>query len=272
MVVYTNLSYTDKKREKRRRWKLRFLFLFKHNIDRITEVFYWPVIDISIWGFTSLYFQSHLKNTPFVVLMFISSIALWILVYRSQYEIPISLLEDLWNKNLVNVFVSPIKFREWASALVILGIIKSVMSFSFAVLIAFLLYKIKIYSLGLYLVPFVLLLVFTGFWIGCFIAGIILRYGTRVQSFAWTLVMVLAPFSAVYYPKSILPIWAQRISDFIPTSYIFEGMREVIYKGHLNWHGILISFLLNSAYLMFALIYFRRSFDKVLEKGLVKIY
>lgn len=28
MVVYTNLSYTDKKREKRRRWKLRFLFLF----------------------------------------------------------------------------------------------------------------------------------------------------------------------------------------------------------------------------------------------------
>jgi len=35
---------------------------------------------------------------------------------------------------------------------------------------------------------------------------------TKVQALAWTLVWVLAPLSALYFPVSSLPAWAQLVS------------------------------------------------------------
>ena len=39
-----------------------------------------------------------------VVMIIISGILLWIIVWRGQYEITVNLLEDLWDKNLINIF------------------------------------------------------------------------------------------------------------------------------------------------------------------------
>lgn len=250
---------------------LRYLFLFRRSYDRLSEVFYWPTIDLLIWGLTSIYFRN-LSQDNSIVFVIISGIAFWIIVYRSQYEIPISLLEDLWNKNLINIFVSPLKFSEWVVAFLIMGLIKGMASFLFAVLLALLLYKVQLFSYGFYLIPFVISLMLTGWWLGFFISGLIMRYGTRVQAFAWTLVMVLAPFSAIYYPLSILPGWAQKVAFFVPTSHIFEGMRQVVYEGSLDMSRVYISLALNAVYLVLALWYMRRGFDKVLQKGLVKLY
>ena len=40
---------------------------------------------------------------------------------------------------------------------------------------------------------------------------------------------IFAPFSAVFYPITALPQWAQNISWCLPTTYIFEGMRILLY-------------------------------------------
>ncbi|QQG44749.1 MAG: ABC transporter permease [Candidatus Roizmanbacteria bacterium] len=251
---------------------LRYLFYFRHSLDRLSDVFYWPTIDLLLWGLTSLYFRSQLTtNANFIVFSIISGIIFWIIVWRGQYEITVNILSELWDRNLINIFASPLKFSEWIISFVILGVIKAMISFVFASAIAYLLYKLQIFAYGVYLIPFILLLIMTGWAVGFFVAGIILRFGSKFQSLAWAFVMVFAPFSAIYYPVSILPDWAQRISSLIPSTYIFEGVREVLKTGNLDLNKIYLSLLLNVIYLALSLWYLRNSFNKVLDNGLVKV-
>lgn len=251
---------------------LRYLFLFKHSLDRLSDAFYWPTIDILLWGLTSLYFQKFTPNASIIVLVLMSGILLWLIVWRGQYEITVNILEDLWNKNLINIFVSPLKFSEWVVSFFLIGIGKAIVSLAFASTLAYFLYKFNLFVYGFYMIPYFILLILTGWWIGCFVAGTILRFGTRVQTMAWTAVALLSPFSAVYYPLNILPTWAQKVAAIIPTSYIFEGSREVLTKGYFDINKVIISLVLNIVYLTLAIYYLRKSFDKILDKGLVKLY
>jgi len=251
---------------------LRFMYLFRHSWDRLSDAFYWPTLDLLLWGITSVYFKTYAPETSQIILIIVGAILLWIIVWRGQYEITVGILEDLWNKNLVNIFVAPLKFSEWIISLVALGVIKAIISFSFGLFVALILYKTDVFAYGLYLIPFAFLLIMTGWWMGFFIAGIILRFGTRIQTLAWTAPWVISPFSAIYYPLSALPVWAQKIALLIPTSYVFEGSREVINSGNLDLNKLYISFLLNIIYIILSLIFLRKSFNKVLKMGLVKAY
>ncbi|KKQ18568.1 MAG: ABC-2 type transporter [Parcubacteria group bacterium GW2011_GWC1_36_9] len=112
---------------------LRNFFTFKHSFDRLSDVFYWPIIDLILWGLTSTYFTKYASNVPNIVLLMLSGALLWIIIWRGQSEITIGILDDLWNRNLINLFASPLKFSEWIIALVAMGIIKALISFSFAV-------------------------------------------------------------------------------------------------------------------------------------------
>jgi ABC-2 type transport system permease protein len=234
-------------------------------------VFYWPTIDLLVWGLTSAYLRSFAPKTSPIILIIVSGILLWLITWRAQYEISVGLLEDLWNKNLINIFVSPLKFSEWIAAFLIVGIVKALVSVLFASGVAFLLYKVHIMIYGIYLVPFFASLMLTGWAIGFFVAGLILRYGTRIQALAWSFVAVFSPFAAIYYPVSILPGWAQTIAAFIPISYIFEGSRQLIATGQMDTNKLLISFGLNIVYLILTFWFLLRSFKAVLNKGLVKV-
>lgn len=120
---------------------LRFIYLFKRSFDRLTDAFYWPTIDLLLWGLTSSYFKTFAPDAPQFVLIIVSGIVFWIIVWRGQYEISVNLLEELWNKNLINIFASPLKFSEWISSMLIIGILKAILTFSFGLLVAFILYQ-----------------------------------------------------------------------------------------------------------------------------------
>lgn len=250
---------------------LRNAFFFRHSLDRWTDAFWWPTIDIVTWGLTSVYFQTNTNTFPPIVWYIMSGIVLWIFVYRSQYEINTGFLDDIWNKNVINIFVSPLTLIEWVTSFIIIGIIKVMVTFIFSVALAFVLYKLNIFLYGFYLIPFMLLLLMTGIWVSFFVSGLILRYGTRVQALSWTLLVIILPFSAVYYPVSILPHWAQVIAAITPTSYVFEGMRQVLSHGTLDWSKLAISLLLNCIYILGIGIFLKRSFDRMLQKGLTKV-
>lgn len=251
---------------------LRFVYAFKYSLERITDAFYWPVIELLTWGLTSRFLQSFFPNASSIVLIFLSGLLLNLVIWRGQNEITISMLWDVWNKNMINLFVSPLKFSEWIAAFLILSLVKVLVSFSFAAAVAYLLYKFQILSFGLYLVPFIVLLLMSSWWLGLFISGLILIIGRKVDAFAWTLGAIIAPFSAVFYPVSTLPWWGQKIAALLPTGYIFEGVREIILKGTLDINKLYICFLLNVIYLILSIIFIRTSFNRVLQRGMVNIF
>lgn len=251
---------------------LRYLYLLKHSMDRWTDYFYWPILDLFTWGLTTSFFVTLSNPNSPIIMMILSGLLFWLIVWRGQYEISVNLLEELWNKNLINLFASPLKFSEWITALVILGIFKAALSFSVGITLAVIFYKLNIFIYGFYFIPFMILLIMMGWSIGFFVAGLILRFGTKIQTFAWSFAALLSPFSAVYFPVTILPEWAQKISMFLPASYVFEGIREIINTGKVSTDKLLISLLLNVVYLVLSLIFLKLSFNKVLEKGLIKVY
>lgn len=250
---------------------VRHLYNFKHSLDRLSDTFYWPTMDLLLWGFTSVYIAQKTTAVPGIVVAILSGIILWMIVWRSQFEITVNLLEEMWSQNMVNLFASPLRVREWITAVFILGVIKMVLSVGFAVFLAIIIYKANIFSLGFYLIPFMINLMLTGWAVGLIVAAFIVYYGMRIQTIAWSGAALLSPFSGVFYPVSVLPSWAQKISTILPTTYIFEGMRTVIFTGSLSIHLLLLSFLLNIFFLAIGVLLFVYMFEKSKNSGLSRL-
>lgn len=250
---------------------LRHFYNLRRSFDRLSDVFYWPTIDLILWGLAGTYFASLFPDGDIFIKAIIGGILLWIIVWRAQNEITINILAELWDRNLANIFVTPLKLSEWVASLLLLGLFKSIVSITFASLVALFLYQVNILTYGIYLIPFVFMLLMSGWWVGFIVASIILRYGSRIQTLAWTVPWVVAPFSAIYFPVGILPDWAQFIAKLLPSSYVFEGSRQVILNNTLDWSYVFMSLLLNITYLTLALLLFRWSFKKAMNRGLQSI-
>jgi ABC-2 type transport system permease protein len=243
------------------------------SFDRLTDAFYWITIDLVLWGITAGYMQQHSTDGHNIFFMITASVIMWNVVYRSQTDIGIGLLEELWNKNLVNIFASPLTLTEWVVSMVLVGIIKTVLAISFGSVVAYLLYSFLLPSvIGWYLVPFFVVLVMTGWWIGFLIVAFVLRLTTKAQALAWTFVWILAPMSAIYFPLTSLPPWAQSVASLVPASYVFEEMRRVVAGSDIVWGNLAIASVLNVIYILISIVLVKRSFARVLDRGLVKVY
>jgi ABC-2 type transport system permease protein len=246
---------------------LRYYYALLSSLDRMADAVYWPILDLVIWGLTSAYLKDISNNLPFIVLAIISGLIFWLIVWRSQYEITINLMAEIWDRNLINFFASPLKVSEWMISVVICGIVKMLASVTVAVFVSYILYSVNIFTLGFAIIPFMISLMTTGWIVGFLVSGLIIRYGERIQTLAWVGPSILMPFSAVFYPLKVLPAWAQNIAAFVPTSYIFEGMREVLFTGTFSLDKLFLSLALNLIYLILSILFFVFMFNKSKEHG-----
>lgn len=249
----------------------RYLINTKHNYDRLTDMFYWPAMDLFIWGLTGLYIAQLNSNSSQYLFVILNGLVFWIVIWRAQYEITTNLLAELWDRNIINIFSTPLKIREWIAAFMIFGLMKTIVSLAFSALLAFIFYKYNIFSYGFYLLPFLTSLLLTGWAGGFFVAAFLIRYGMKIQTLAWAGIAVIAPFSAVYYPLSILPDWVQIVGKLIPSTYIFEGLRQLLFTGTLSFDKLVISFMLNILYLTLSIWFFVRMFVTSRKLGLGRL-
>lgn len=250
---------------------MRHGYNFGHSWDKIADAFYWPAMDILLWGLTSRYMVEQGGNLPQIVVILLSGLIYWQIVWRSQYEITTNLLEELWSHNLVNLWATPLKLREWLAGVVLLGLGKMGVTLGFASLLAWWLYAVNIYATGWWFVPLLGLLIMTGWWVGLVVSGLIIRFGTRIQTLAWAGVYILAPFSGIFYPVAVLPGWAQAVAQMIPTSYAFEGMRQILLGGKWPMDQVVASLGLNLLYLGLAMVLFNYMFNQRKAKGLAQL-
>jgi ABC-2 type transport system permease protein len=209
---------------------LRYLYLLRSSWPRTLELLYWPTLQMLIWGFMSqfLYVNSNYVFRAFGVLL--AAVMLWDVLFRGQLGLSISFLEEMWARNLGNLFVTPLRPFEWVAALLSMSLIRVLVGVVPAAVLAIALYHYSIFSLGLPLIGFFCVLLVMGWALGLAICGLILRQGMGAESLAWLAVFTLSPVSAVYYPVAILPHWLQHIAWALPSTYVFEGMRAVLFQ------------------------------------------
>ena len=153
---------------------------------------------------------------------------LWDVLFRGQIGLAISFFEEVYSRNLGHLLATPLTIGEYMAALMSVSLMRTVVGLFPATIFAIWFFGFSLYSLGIALVVFFFSLIAFGWAIGLFVAGLVMRYGLGAESFAWAFIFALAPLSGVYYPISILPAWVQLLSDTIPASYVFEGMRAVL--------------------------------------------
>ncbi len=243
--------------------------LFK-GLQTLADLFYWPLVDILLWGLTSVWIQSQhdVANLPLILM---TGLIFWQITWRGSVDISVNLLQEFWNRNLVNLFSTPLKISEWSAGVILLCFCKLAVTVAFGAGVVYILYALNVFTLGWAFLPFAISLLIFGWAIGFLAASGIIYWGHQMEAFAWMIAFVFAPFSAVFYPVEILPIWAQSIAWSLPTTYIFEGMRAILSKGTFPLHYFWISLALDAFYLILAVLLFKYMFQKSRAKGLARL-
>ena len=249
---------------------LRYLYLHKRSLPRTFEIVFWPVMELLVWGFTSVYFQSLTQNgaiSKFLVFL-INGMIFWDILYRSQQGVSISIIEDIWTQNIVNVLVSPLRISEWLIGTFAYGLLKISLITLILSGIAFGLYHFDLVGrMGFYLVPLAAGLLFFGWALGVFTSGLVIRWGYAAEALIWGIPFLVQPVSAIYYPLSVLPGWLQAIARCLPSTYVFEGMREILATGRMPGFYFLVIFGLNGIYFAAAGLFFNWMYRSSRESG-----
>ncbi|MSQ77762.1 MAG: ABC transporter permease [Nitrospiraceae bacterium] len=247
----------------------RHLFLYRRSLPRLMEIFYWPFLDLVVWGFITVYLMKFQGQLPGVVTFFLGALILWDVLFRAQQGITISFLEEIWARNLMNLFASPLKPSEFLAATMVLSIFKVAAVSVVMATCALVFYDYNVFMIGLSLVPFVLNLVITGWVIGVLTTSIIMRYGQEAEVLAWGMVFLFQPISCVFYPIEVLPKWLQAIAWGNPAAHIFEGMRMVLNTSVFPTEHLVWAVGLNLLYFALMVGWFHHTFNVCKERGLL---
>lgn len=207
---------------------LRYWYLLISSWPRLLELVYWPVLQVITWGFLQLYI---VQNAGFFAQaggILIGAVILWDILFRGQLGFSISFLEEMWARNMGNLMMSPLKPIEFLIALMLMSLIRLAIGVVPMLVLATYAFDFNLFSMGLPLVAFFCNLIFTGWSLGIFVSGLVLRNGLGAESIVWSVMFGLMPLACVYYPVSVLPHWLQWIAWMLPPTYVFEGMRALL--------------------------------------------
>jgi ABC-2 type transport system permease protein len=229
---------------------------------------YWPVLQMLVWGFVTAWLAGVQNNTASVTAgVLLGGVLLWEVTLRSQMGFAISFLEEIWSRNLGHIFVAPLRPTELVAGLVAMSMLRTAIGVGPAILLAFLLYGFGIWTLGPVLVLYFAALMAMGWAVALGVTALILRHGAGAEALAWGVLFGLAPFSAVFYPVSVLPGWLQPISLAIPATHVFEGMRAALLDGRLAWDHLAYAFALDLIWLGLAAWLFMAQFQAARVRG-----
>lgn len=251
---------------------LRQIYLIRGNGTRFIQIFIWTTVDVAMWGFMSKYLTEVAGPEFGFVPLFLGAVLLWNFLSQVMQGVTITFFEDVWSRNFLNIFASPLKISEYITGLVLTSISRSLLAIVAMLALAAFVFGFSIFTYGASLAFFILILFLFGIALGIFGVSIVLRLGPAAEWLVWPIPAIISPFVGVFYPLSILPHWMQLIGQLLPPSYVFEGIRNVVSGGAfpiatLTWGIALALFYIVLAYGAFAFVY-----RKAVRTGLIARY
>jgi len=251
---------------------VRQFYLLRDSPSRVVPLFVWFAVDIVLWGFLTKYLTSITSGGFKFVPTLLGAVLLWDFLIRVMQGITIAFFEDVWSRNFLNIFASPISVPEYLAGLVVSSIVTSSLALAAMIAVATLIFGLSLLTYGVMLAAFLFVLFLTGIALGILGVAIVLRLGPAAEWFIWPIPAVLSPFAGVFYPLSTLPPWMRVISRVLPPSYVFEGMRTIV-AGHAAPGSMLaIGFTLAVLAILLACWCFMRVFRYAVENGLIARY
>ena len=251
---------------------LRQFYLLRGSPTRVLPLFAWVAIDIVLWGYITRYLDTLTRNGPDFVPALLGAVLLWDLFSRVMQGITTSFLEDVWSRNFLNLFASPLSVTDYVAGLVLTSLLGSLIGLVVMLVLATGVFGLSFASYGLMLIPFLLVLFLFGIALGIFASAMVLRLGPASEWLVWPIPALLSPFAGVFYPLSTLPGWMQAVGHALPPSYVFEGMRAIVAGEPFDANSLLWGLALAIVQIVLAAACFKWVFRYSIRSGLLARY
>lgn len=229
------------------------------------DIFWNSALQMLVFSFIAIAFSgtSHAQYGQYIV----AGMILWNIVWAAEYAFTIGILWEVWSHSLSTLFITPLTLEEFLTGQAISGVIKALLSIAVTATIGIVVFHFSIFVLGAPFILYFIELFLFGCSAGMIVLSLIFRWGTDVQSLAWSLVFLVQPFGAVFYPVEVLPSQVRWIAYAVPTTYIFETIRQQLRQGSIHIEYIVIGTLLNGVYLILSYLFLRGTFTKAKKSG-----
>lgn len=251
---------------------LRHFYLMRGSVARLVPLVVWVAIDILLWGFITRYLNTVASPGINFVPMLLGAVLFWDFFARVMNGVTMAFFEDVWSRNFLNIFATPLSIYEYVSGLVLSSIVTSAIGLAVMMVLATMVFGLSFFLYGVMVLPFLLVLFLFGIALGIFGSAMVLRLGPASEWFVWPIPAVLSPFAGVYYPLSTLPAWMRTISHALPPSYVFENMRAIVAGRPASTTMLLLGAALAGLYIVLAGWFFTRVYRHAVRTGLIARY
>lgn len=251
---------------------LRIFYLYRGSPQRVFPIFIWVAVDILMWGFLTRYLNSVSGAGLNFVPALLGAVLLWDFLTRVMQGVTMAFFEDVWSRNFLNFFATPLRTSEYLTALILASIGTSLLSLIVMIVFADLAFGLSFLTYGVTLAPFLMTLFLTGIALGVAATALVLRLGPASEWLIWPIPMIVAPFAGVFYPIAVLPGWMRAIASVLPPAYVFEGMRAVVAGEPAPWGRLAIGGGLAILYLGLACLTFAAVYRIAIRSGLIARY
>jgi len=241
-------------------------FIMTHSFEVLNDLFLYPLWSIMVFGFMTLYISG--TSGGLVASQVLLGMILWQIPNITQYSIGVGCLWDVWSRNLTNIFITPIASMEYLASYAVAGSLKALFVIFASSVMAYFVFHLNILSLGvLPLLAIIVNLIFFGFSFGVLVLGLIFKFGTKINAFAWGLITLFQPLMAVIYPVSVLPEPFRSLSLAFPPTHVFEASRMSLAKSPGMWNELFIALILNILFCIGTVLFFNAMFRNSRESG-----
>ena len=251
---------------------LRQVYLIRGSFARVFPLFAWIAIDMILWGFLTKYLNQVSSAGFNFVPVLLGAVLFWDFFIRIMQGVTMAFFEDVWSRNFLNIFATPLSVSEYVGGLVLSSIFTSIIGLSVMLFVAAFCFKLSLIVYGMMAMPFILVMLLFGIAIGIFACAIVLRFGPAAEWFIWPIPAILSPFVGVLYPVLTLPQWMQIVSRILPPSYIFEALRAIVAGKGISIALLAWSAILACGYILLAYWVFVRVYKGTLRTGLIARY
>ncbi len=251
---------------------LRQAYLLRGSPARVLPLFAWVGIDVVLWGFITRYLNALTAARLDLVPVLLGAVLLWDFFIRVMQGVTMAFFEDVWSRNFLNVFTTPISIPEYVGGLVLSSVATSAVGLAVMLALATGIFGLSVFGYGLALVPFLLVLFLFGIALGILATAIVLRLGPASEWLIWPIPAMLSPFAGVFYPLSTLPAWMRAVSRLLPPSYVFEAVRAIVAGAPVPAGGLALGAGLAALDIVLASWVFGRVYSHAVRTGLLARY
>jgi ABC-2 type transport system permease protein len=251
---------------------LRQMYLLQGSPARFISQFAWIGIDMLLWGFLSRFLNSVASSGYDFLPALLGAVLLWNFFIRTMQGVTMAFFEDVWSRNFLNIFASPMTITEYVTGLVLSSIVTSSAGLIFMIVLASVAFGLPFLSFGVPVFPFLLSMFLFGIALGVVACALVLRLGPAAEWLVWPIPAMISPFAGVAYPIDTLPAWMQKISYILPPAYVFENLRTMVKGGSASPEGMAVAVALGLMYVVLGSWVFSRTYRYVVRTGLIARY